>query len=129
MNSHVFNIGDVKEVSLQMFKTITERHISDGMVAEAIIANSVMSIEYNAAMNDHVFYLKTMIAGCDRKVARYTEYCSWWDMFKDTKFPKWLKKRFPPNVNKFVVNVREIVPSLIIPGHKTHMSVYVIKER
>ncbi len=30
-----------------------------------------------------------------RKVQTMTQYCSWWDDFKETFFPEWLKRRMP----------------------------------
>lgn len=64
--------------------------------------------------------LERKIWSGDTQYVYYSEAKTWWDMFKETYFPTWLKAKFPPKYEQRKIDVVPYFPDmkLVSNGYK-----------
>ena len=112
---------ELENMTLAVMAVITKRLAED--FAQAADVNYSMMDDW--ARDTITLRIKQRIFGRQvlHEVISYP--ANWKEAFKERWYPEWAKDRWPIRCTTRTFDVRELVPTLNIPGHKTLMNVEV----
>lgn len=111
------NMEDYKKSDY--YKEITLEKVRFGLqhiVSKAILDSIELETEeFNMLIPDSIiFKLKGFLLGEELYDSYYDIPINWWEMFKETHFRGWLKKKFPVKYKRAFLNIKAVYPKLNI---------------
>jgi hypothetical protein len=118
------NHSSEEEILLQRLRFYAQKTVSAEVLA-AMDASFLKAIDFDG-------FIATFVAnvwGQENVLFEKTWPVTWRDAVKDRWFPKWLKKRYPPEFQSYRVAKQELLPTLNIPLHASTLRLDVGSDR
>lgn len=74
--------------------------------------NTMLDICQDNISGDFILTLNSFLAKIDHEYGYVETPLTWWDHFKEDKFPEWLKKKLPVKYQKHKVLYRKMCPHI-----------------
>lgn len=99
----------IESIYLEPFRVCVQNHVSRSLLNYSNLEAKSM---IDSVSQDMVLRLEANIAS--QKVGVLRVPATWWEHFKDTKFPAWAKKRWPIKWTEY--QARVLYPNIALPN-------------